>query len=91
MKPTCPNACPLKEAMNQHREDEERNKEIRWTWEQLSPFARRQVLAHANFLYYRHKGLTKFSTWREMAEQQRVLYFVWGCFERIDFVIGKGK
>ena len=91
MKPTCPTSCPLKQRMNQHRESDAQIEEIQWTLEQLSPFGRRQALAHATFLYYRNKGLAKFSTWLEMLERRRVLYFIWGILVRLDYVMIKGR
>jgi hypothetical protein len=91
MKPTCPNTCPLKQRMDQHKKSEETIEKLRWTMEQLSPFEQHKVLAHTTFLFYRHKGLTKFSTWLEMLERRQVLYFIWGFFERIDFAMTRGR
>ena len=91
MKPTCPTACPLKRVMEQHKESAARSEEMERILEQLDPASRRQVLAYVTFLYYRHLGLTKFSTWIEMEERQRVLYFIWGFFEKLDFAMIKGR
>jgi len=84
MKPTCPAACSLKEAMNQHKESQAQTEEFRMALEQFSPAKLRKILVHATFLYYRQQGFGKFSTWVEMAERRRVLYFIWGAFERLD-------
>jgi len=50
MKPTCPTSCPLKEAMNRHRESEAMSEEFRWTMEQLSPINRWRALAVVIYL-----------------------------------------
>ena len=91
MKPTCPSSCPLKQAMDRHKESEAQIEEFRWTMEQLSPVFRRRALAVLTFLYYRQQGLARPSTWIEMAEKQRVLYFIWGLLERLDFAMIKGR
>jgi hypothetical protein len=91
MKPTCPTACPLKQRMNQHKEAEEGNEEFRELLNEMTPFQRRQTLAFATFAYYKYKGFAKFSTWIEMLERQRVLYFIWGFFVRIDFAMIRGR
>ena len=91
MKPTCPTACPLKEAINQHRESEAQTEEVRQILEQLSPINLRRALAGVTYLYYRQQGLAKFSTWIEMAERRQVLCFIWGFFEKLDFAMIKGR
>jgi hypothetical protein len=91
MKPTCPTACPLKQKIEEHKRGEAQTDELKWIFDQATPFERYRLLAVANFMYYQHKGLTKFSTWIEMLERQRVLFFIWGSFERLSFRISTGR
>jgi hypothetical protein len=91
MKPTCPIACPLKKKIEEQKRSEETLDEIRELYDEATPFQRQELLALANFLYYRHKGLTQFSTWIEMFERQRILYFIWGFFVKIDGAMILGR
>jgi hypothetical protein len=91
MKPTCPTACPLKQKIDEHKQGEAALDEIRWMMEQASPFERFRMLTVATFAYYKYKGFAKLSTWIEMFERQRVLYFIWGFFERIDTAMIRGR
>ena len=91
MKPTCPNACPLKQKLNEKKRSNEIMEEIEWNMEQITDFQKRQMLAVANFLLFRHKGAARISTWLDMINRQRVLYTMWGFFVYADNIIWKAN
>jgi hypothetical protein len=91
MKPTCPTTCPLKQTIDQHKRSVALEEEFLWTLEQRTPFERRRVLAIVTYAYYKLQGFAKLSTWIEILEQQRVLFFIWGFFEIIHTAMIRGR
>jgi len=50
---------PLKQKLNEKKRSNEIMEEIEWNMEQITDFQKRQMLAVANFLLFRHKGAAR--------------------------------